>query len=144
MSLFDDAARSASVRAVLETHLVQVDGRYFLHYLEHNGKVAISLLKTLVGKLREAQDHQIKRETAPLSVQLASHLLRLVPADHKERQVTISPAPTQKEFARQLGCSREAISRAASSFGPGVVVFERGRLFVADLGVLRKLVKERS
>lgn len=141
MSLFDNEPRTATVRASQDTQLVQVDGRYFTHYLERNGKVAIALLKTLVRKLREAQEHQVSRETAPLGLRLASRLIGMAP-DGAKGSVVIADAPTQKNLARELGCSREAISRAAAALGDGLITFARGRIFIREIGELRRLTKK--
>lgn len=142
MSLFDDAVRSGSVRATKNSSLLQLDGRYFRQHLERQPKVALSMLRTLVAKLRQAQESQMNRETVPLVIRLSKRLLDLIPAEQAEaKSITIAPAPTQKELARHLGCSREAVSRTAASIGDGVIVFGRGRIELRRVDVLRKLVK---
>jgi len=56
MSLFDEATRSQSVRALSAVRLVKIDRRLFQHMLRRNPEIAIRMIRKLAGRLSQAEE----------------------------------------------------------------------------------------
>jgi CRP-like cAMP-binding protein len=141
-SLFDDKPRSSKVRAGVPTVLIQIEGKTFRHILSRSNELSLGLIKTLIEKLVESQSQTVSRQNEKLSVRLARTLLGL--SDEKsEGPFKIRNAPTQKQLALRLGCSREAVNRAVAQYGEGVVVFSRGLIEIKDPRALKRLAEQR-
>jgi len=116
MALLDGEARSASVIAMDSAELFMIHRKDFLALLHEYPTIAISLLRHLTRRLRQA-DALIKS----LSLKDAYHRVGYVIlqfADErgkiKQGKVMVDNLPVQQEIANMSGTTRETVSRTLS------------------------------
>ncbi|HEY3278297.1 MAG TPA: Crp/Fnr family transcriptional regulator [Syntrophorhabdaceae bacterium] len=117
LSMFDELTGFANIIATEETECVVIQRQDFVDLLMSNPAFTVNVLKTLVKKLRAANE-RIKG-LAFLNVE--NRILRYL-ADIGEKsgvrikdRVIIERGPTQVEIANSCGCSRETVSRMIKS-----------------------------
>ena len=109
LSLIDREPRSASARTLSKCEVSIITSEDFMHCLNKNPEMAISLLQVLTKRLRSATDSQ--RQLALLDVygRLREKLKYL--CRDANGVLLIEPKPTQQDFANMIGASREMVSR---------------------------------
>jgi len=117
LSMFDELTGFANIIAMEETECVVIQRQDFVNLLMDNPAFTVSVLKTLVNKLRAANE-RIKG-LAFLSVEnrILKYLGEIAEKSGvkiKDRMI-IERGPTQVEIANSCGCSRETVSRMIKS-----------------------------
>ena len=117
LSMFDELTGFANIIATEETECVVIQRQDFVNLLMDNPAFTVSVLKTLVNKLRAANE-RIKG-LAFLSVEnrilkYLSEIGEKSGVKIKDRMI-IERGPTQVEIANSCGCSRETVSRMIKS-----------------------------
>ena len=117
LSMFDELTGFANIIATEETECVVIQRQDFVNLLMDNPAFTVSVLKTLVNKLRAANE-RIKG-LAFLSVEnrILKYLNEIAEKSGvkiKDRMI-IERGPTQVEIANSCGCSRETVSRMIKS-----------------------------
>lgn len=113
--------RTASVRSVEPTTVVQLTAQQFQACLRKRPEIAIGVIKSLAG-----------------------HLARLMAERGRPTAdgIVIDTPFTQEEIAKQLGASRRAVARAMAMLrARGVLVTGRRRIIVGRPDVLRSLAR---
>ena len=117
LSMFDELTGFANIIAMEETECVVIQRQDFVNLLMDNPAFTVSVLKTLVNKLRAANE-RIKG-LAFLSVE--NRILKYLSEIGEKSGVKIKDrliierGPTQVEIANSCGCSRETVSRMIKS-----------------------------
>ena len=109
MGLLDDLPPSASIETLESTEALLVPETVFKQYLVGNAQVTISLIRALVHRLREA-DRKIE-SLALLDVYGRVARLLLDLSEEVEGKRVLQQAPTKTDIARQVGASREMVTR---------------------------------
>lgn len=109
MGLLDDLPPSASIETLESTEALLVPETVFKQYLVGNAQVTISLIRALVHRLREA-DRKIE-SLALLDVYGRVARLLLDLSAEVEGKRVLQKAPTKTDIARQVGASREMVTR---------------------------------
>ncbi len=118
LSLFDDAPRNADARAVTPVTALQIRGRHVLSCAEQSPELALSLIRGLAAKLREATD----RRTHARVANVRDRLLRVlkeeaqasgIPEAGGFRIPLVTPERrlTQTELGVRAGCDRAVVNR---------------------------------
>jgi CRP/FNR family cyclic AMP-dependent transcriptional regulator len=118
MSVLDGATRSADAVALSRVRVLRIDGKVFLEFIEKHPKLALSLLRELVTRLRKT-DSQIKSISLADAVgKVASVIVRLAHDVGRVRKgrVEIENFASQQEIANYAATSRETISRVLTMF----------------------------
>lgn len=110
MSLLDNAPRSASCRALVESRVLALSRNDFLNAMRKSPDLAMAVVQELTRRLR-----QIDEQASSLSFQRVKErtkglLTRLAKDDVGERRIT--PALTHQQIADMIGTSRETVTRA--------------------------------
>jgi CRP/FNR family cyclic AMP-dependent transcriptional regulator len=115
MSLIDQHPSSASVITVESSHFVVVNKQDFRRYLVSNPDIAMSIMRGLVKRLREA-DKKIEN-LALLDVygRVARVLLDFSEVIDGKRVVR-HKLPPRNDLAKMIGASREMVSRVMRHF----------------------------
>lgn len=138
LSLFDDAPRSADARALTPVTTVQIRGRHVLTCAEQSPELALSLIRGLAAKLREATD----RRTHARVANVRDRLLRVL-----EEEAKVSGVPeaegvriplatperrlTQSELGLRAGCDRAVVNRTLAELtAAGRVVRDRDSILL--------------
>ena len=134
MSLIDNQAHSASVRAEVQTDMLALGRAEFARCLPENSSMAYAVMKGLVQRLRHA-DRKIE-SLALMDVygRVARALLEFAQPD-KDGQLVIKDRVSRQDVAKMIGASREMVSRVMKDLE------DRGFIEVTETGAT--IVKER-
>jgi CRP-like cAMP-binding protein len=134
--------RSATVRAIEPIDAVAVPVGDFEAWLEQQPRVALELLKVVIGRLREANRQQFEFAAYQTLGRVARRLVELAErfGEPCDDGVRISLRISQEELAGWAGASREATSKALHDLREiGLVDTERRRFTVRSVERLRDL-----
>ena len=134
MSLIDNQAHSATVRAEVQTDILALGRAEFARCLPENSSMAYAIMKGLVQRLRQA-DRKIE-SLALMDVygRVARSLLEFAQPD-RDAQLTIRERISRQDIAKMVGASREMVSRVMKDLE------DRGFIETRDDGSM--LIKER-
>jgi len=111
MSLLDNAPRSASCRALVESRVLALSRADFLNVMRKSPDLAMAVVQELTRRLRQIDEQasslsfqRVKERTKGLLVRLAREDVR------GDRRIT--PALTHQQIADMIGTSRETVTRA--------------------------------
>lgn len=111
MSLLDNAPRSASCRALVDTRVLALSRNDFLNAMRKSPDLAMAVVQELTRRLRQIDEQasslsfqRVKQRTMGLLTRLAK------PDGESERPIT--PALTHQQIADMIGTSRETVTRA--------------------------------
>lgn len=136
--------RTASVRSIEPTTVVQLTAAQFQACLRARPEVGIGLIRTLAVRLREAEQARVGVVSLDVSHRVARHLAGLMAERGRpgEGGIVIATPFTQEEIANQLGASRRAVARAMAVLRErGVVTTGRKKIVVSRPDVLRNLAR---
>src|SRR6185369_6180066 len=110
MSLIDNEAHSATVRAEVQTDMLALGRAEFARCLPENSSMAYAIMKGLVQRLRQA-DRKIE-SLALMDVygRVARALLEFAAPD-REGLMSIRERISRQDIAKMVGASREMVSR---------------------------------
>ncbi len=133
MSLIDNQAHSATVRAEVQTDMLALGRAEFARCLPENSSMAYAIMKGLVQRLRQA-DRKIE-SLALMDVygRVARALLEFAEPD-RDGQLAVRERISRQDIAKMVGASREMVSRVMKDLG------ERGFIETQEDGSM--LIKE--
>ena len=133
MSLIDNQAHSATVRAEVQTDMLVLGRAEFARCLPENSSMAYAIMKGLVQRLRHA-DRKIE-SLALMDVygRVARALLEFAQPD-REGLLAVRDRISRQDIAKMVGASREMVSRVMKDLE------ERGFIETRDDGSM--LIKE--
>lgn len=110
MSLIDNQAHSATVRAEVQTDMLALGRAEFARCLPENSSMAYAIMKGLVQRLRQA-DRKIE-SLALMDVygRVARALLEFAQPD-RDGQLAVRDRISRQDIAKMVGASREMVSR---------------------------------
>jgi CRP/FNR family transcriptional regulator, cyclic AMP receptor protein len=143
LAAIDGEPHMATVESAGPAEIVTLTADRFVEGLRTHPDAAMSVLRTVVARLRDADRKRAEFAEIPADGRVASRLVEL--AEGASRGVSAEPAApvtltiTQAEIAGWVGCSREAANRALNRFrDDGLVEVGRGRVVVRDVEGLRR------
>lgn len=141
----DGEPHLATVTVVEPTEVLAVPADRFLTALEANPSLVLALLRSVIGRLRDADRRRVEFTARSVDGRVAHRIVELAEQDSGQaglgRGMVVSI--TQAELAGWLGCSREAVNKALGRFhAQGLIAIARGRLTVLDLRGLRQRVDQ--
>jgi CRP/FNR family cyclic AMP-dependent transcriptional regulator len=161
LAAIDGEPHLATVTAVEPTGIVTLTADRFVEGLRDRPEAAISVLRTVIARLRDADRKRAEFADLPADARVAERLVELAaghaadgdaePSDDPGRPATaeagrtpthVTLAITQAEIAGWVGCSREAANRALNRFrADGLVEIGRGRVTILDVEGLRRIAR---
>jgi CRP/FNR family transcriptional regulator, cyclic AMP receptor protein len=131
MGLLDDSPRSASVVALEPCELLHLSKRDFKKCLEDNFELALTMMRGLVKRLREA-DKKIG-SLALLDVYGRVARLLLEMSETVDGQKIVTKKLAKQDIAKMIGASREMVSRVMKDLQMGGYIEARGNtLLIRD------------
>ena len=133
LSLLDGQGRSATIVADTDSELSVLSQPVFLELVTRDPKIAIALMTTLVGRLRNADE---KIESLAFQ-EVGERLIRaLLDGSSREERVPkgflTGTKRTHKELASMIGSSREAVSKYMKHLAAAGVIREaEGHMLIA-------------
>ncbi len=129
MSLIDDKPRSASVETLEKCEVLYVSKPAFMTVLRGNFDVAMLMLRSVVGKLRDAD-----RKIAGLALMdVHGRVARLIMEHARELDGQWIVDIGSEEIARMVGASREMVSRVLKEMREGgLIKREKRKIVILD------------
>ncbi len=138
-SAIDGLPRSATVTALEPVEGIVV--RDFTAFLREHGRVAVLLLQTVTGRMRDADRKRIEYGAFDTAGRVATRLLELAEryGEQAGGAVRVALPLSQDELAGWTGSSREAVSKALRSLRDrGLIETGRRRVIIHDIEGLRR------
>ncbi len=117
LSMFDELTGFANIIASEETECVVIQRQDFVNLLMDNPAFTVNVLKTLIKKLRAANERIKGLAFLNVENRILKYLMEIGEKSGvkvKDR-VIVERGPTQVEIANSCGCSRETVSRMIKS-----------------------------
>lgn len=129
MSLIDDKPRSASVEALEACEVLYISKAAFMACLKDNFDAAMLILRSVVGRLREAD-----RKIASLALMdVHGRVARLLMDLAREIDGVWVVDTGSEEMARMVGASREMVSRVLKDMRDGQLIRrDKRKIIVLD------------
>ena len=129
MSLIDEKPRSASVEALEPCEVLYISKPAFMACLKDNFDAAMLILRSVVGRLREAD-----RKIASLALMdVHGRVARLIMDLAKESNGNWVVDTGSEEMARMVGASREMVSRVLKDMrDSGLIRRDKRKIIVLD------------
>lgn len=124
MGLIDDSTRSASVIALEACELLVLSKRDFRKCLSENFEMALTVMRGLVKRLREA-DRKIG-SLALMDVYGRVARLLLEMSERIDGQQVVTKKVAKQDIAKMIGASREMVSRVMKDLQVGGYIDVRG------------------
>ena len=124
MGLIDESPRSASVVAIEPCELLSISKRDFRKCLQENFEMAMTVMRGLVRRLREA-DRKIG-SLALLDVYGRVARLLLDMSENVNGQKVVTKRLPKQDIAKMIGASREMVSRVMKDLQMGGYIEMRG------------------
>jgi CRP/FNR family transcriptional regulator, cyclic AMP receptor protein len=141
MALVDESPRSANVVAIERVELIAIATSAFRAYLKERPAVALAMLASLSGKLRESDRRLTEFAGADTLARVCARLVELCETQgdaESTGSVRISLPITQEELAGWTGASLESTAKALRSLRSlGWIATGRRAIEVHDLAALR-------
>jgi CRP/FNR family cyclic AMP-dependent transcriptional regulator len=142
MGLLDDQSRSASVEALESCEMLRLSKAGFTGLLKDNFELAMTIIRNLVKRLREA-DRKIE-SLALIDVYGRVARLLIDLAQNVDGKWIVERAPAKQEIARMIGASREMVSRVVKDLHrKGLIRAEKRRIYVLDKLSMQKRASTR-
>ncbi|GAA3143908.1 Crp/Fnr family transcriptional regulator [Planomonospora alba] len=138
-SAIDGLPRSATVTALEPVEGIAVHD--FPAFLRQHGRVAVLLLRTVTGRVRDADRKRIEYGAFDTTGRVATRLVELAEryGEQAGGAVRVALPLSQDELAGWTGASREAVSKALRALRDrGLIETGRRRVVVHDMEGLRR------
>ena len=112
MSLLDNAPRSASVRALVESRVLALSRSDFLAVMRRSSDLAMAVVQELTRRLRHVDEQASSLSFQRVKERTQGLLVRLAREDDTQPGRRVTPALTHQQIADMIGTSRETVTRA--------------------------------
>src|SRR3954447_26349470 len=132
LSMIDGRPRSASVVAIADCSLSFVSRAKFQKYTEKHPELTTYLVKTLAGRLREADEALAAATFLSVKARLARALLNIaeyVGQDNAAGEIQLRLKISQSDLAAMAGVARENVSRTMSEWRKREIVTHSSRYY---------------
>ena len=134
----DGEPHLATVTAIEASDVLLMPAERFVIELEARPDLALALLRSVIGRLRDADRKRIEFGAHDAVARVAGRLLELAHGQGVDPAGGVTVTITQIELAGWVGCSREAVNKALHRLRErGLVTLGRGRITVIDIDGLR-------
>ena len=142
MSVLNGGFRSATAVATEPTETMTLAGEDFVEFLHKHCEVAIEIIALLVRRLRAMDEMIGDMVFLDVPTRVAKKLLELANTykDNKDTLGQLTIPLGQEELSRQVGCSRETVSRALTTYRRmGFLTTSHRRITITNMGGLEKV-----
>ena len=131
MGLIDDHPRSASVVAIEPCELLTLSKRDFKKCLQDNFEMAMTVMRGLVKRLREADQKIGSLALMDVYGRVARLLLEM--SEIVDGQKVVTKKLAKQDIAKMIGASREMVSRVMKDLqAAGSIEVRAGSIFLKD------------
>lgn len=141
LAAIDGQDHMATVTVVEDGEALVVPAARFLELVAADPELALVLLRSIVGRLRDADRRRAEFVSLDVVGRVAHRLAELADeyGEPVDGGVRIGLALSQRELAGWVGASREAVNKALAQLAArGLIATERRQVVVRDLDELRR------
>jgi CRP/FNR family cyclic AMP-dependent transcriptional regulator len=135
MGLIDDHPRSATVVALEPCELLSLSKRDFMKSLEDNFELAMTVMRGLVRRLREADKKIGTLALMDVYGRVARLLLEM--AETVDGQKIVTRKLAKQDIAKMIGASREMVSRVMKDLQEGGYIEVQGNTILIRDSILK-------
>ena len=143
MSALDGHPRSANVHALVPCRVQLVQAEEFIRFMNDHSSASFAVIRTLVARLRESDNHRMQFSSDGVPRRLARQLLQLADSHGEvgaDCSIDILLPFTQDDLAGVVSASRDAVARALKDWrAQGLVATGRRRVTLIDPAALSRL-----
>ena len=142
MSVLDGGFRSATAVAMEPTETMTLTREDFLDFLNLHSQVALQIIVLMVRRLRAGDEMIGDMVFLDVPTRVAKKLLELAQTYPDTRSSSGHPAVPlgQEELSRQVGASRETVSRALMNYRKmGLLTTSHRRITITDIKGLERM-----
>ncbi|MBI4667656.1 MAG: Crp/Fnr family transcriptional regulator [Elusimicrobia bacterium] len=118
MTLLDKKGRSLSAQAMADTELLTISRREFQNLIVQEPTFTLSVMKTLIGRLRQANEEIEALTFRSLYGRVCRKIMELAAKDAKDKKLNgrvLTINVTHAELADMAGTARELVTKVMSS-----------------------------
>lgn len=144
MALLDDQPRSASAVAMEDTEALTLSREDFLAELAANPRIAEAVIRTLVRRLRQADELVEDLSFLDVYGRVARKLLELAESYGRRTPdgVSIEISLTQRDLASLVGATRETINRVMAQYQDmGLIAVQREHITILKPEELKRRIR---
>lgn len=141
LTLFDPGPRSTTATAVAPTHLLELQHKDLMEFLETRPTLAKHMLRALAQRLRRTNESLADLVFSDVPGRVAKALLDLGDrfGSRTEEGLHVAHDLTQEELAQLVGASRETVNKSLAEFvSRGWIRLEGRAVTLLDLDRLRR------
>lgn len=144
IALLDGKARTADATAMAESHLLVLERKDFMPFLESHPEVAARLIAVLCERVRWVSESYEDALFMDLPARLAKRLLLLAETygePVRPEGVRIEIKLSQQDLGKMTGVSRESVNKLMRAWqDDGLIALDRGRVVILDKDRLEALI----
>ncbi len=111
MSLLDNAARSASVKTLIESRVLALARNDFLGLLRRSPDIAMAVIQELTRRVRQVDEQASALSFQRVKERAQGLLVRLARDESRSPGRLATPPLTHQQIADMIGTSRETVTR---------------------------------
>lgn len=144
LAAIDGQPRSASVFALVDSHLVVLPQERFLNLVNEDNGVGLKVMQSLAAIVRIATERIMDLSTLAANNRVQAEMLRLAVADpDDDSRAMIAPIPVHGEVASRASTTRETVARVMNDLSRrGIVERRKEAMMILDVQRLRDMVEE--
>ncbi len=145
IALLDGKPRTADATAMAESHLLVLERKDFMPFLESHPEVAARLIAVLCERVRWVSESYEDALFMDLPARLAKRLLILAESHGEpveESGTRIEFPLSQQELAKMAGVSRESVNKLLRAWQTqGLIAHDHSHVTILDAARLKRLVE---
>jgi len=141
LAAIDGEPRSATATALEPVTAMSIPASDFQRFLQQHPRVALTLLKVVTRRLRDADRKRVEFASEDSMTRVAGRIVELSErfGDEVAQGLEIDLPISQEELAGWTGCSRDSVVNALQAMrGLGWIETHRRRIVVRDIDALRR------
>lgn len=139
-SMISDEPVNLSAVALEDMQVCFIPKSEVMGYFDKNNQFSMSVMKTICGDLKDADDHMVNLAQKTVKERLAETLLYLNDTFGKNEDNSLKVQLSRDELASMIGTATESCIRLLSDFNKlGLIELNGKKIVLKDINALKKL-----
>ena len=139
-SMISDEPVNLSAIALEDMQVCFIPKTEVMEYFDKNNQFSLSVMKSICGDLKDADDHLVNLAQKTVKERLAKTLLYLHDTFGKKEDGSLKVVLSRDELANMIGTATESCIRLLSDFNKlGLIELNGKKIVLKDINTLKKL-----
>ena len=139
-SMISDEPENLSAIALEDMQVCFIPKTEVMGYFDKNNQFSLSVMKSICGDLKDADDHLVNLAQKTVKERLAETLLYLHDTFGKKEDNSLKVVLSRDELASMIGTATESCIRLLSDFNKlGLIELNGKKIVLKDINALKKL-----